>query len=405
VAERAGAVVSEVQREPADGAAGAARDRRPLRVAAIGVSTNSMCGVRDHAKLLADGLVAENVSCSMHWLSRTAPTFAGAWSELRDWTGALASELEREQPDAVLLHYSVFTLSYKGVPVFVPGLLAASRRARAPLVTVLHEYAYPWRTEGLRGTAWALTQRAVLIAVVRASAALVVTIADRAREFARAPWLLRGEVAVVPVFSNLPPASTQATAPIAAEGVIGMFGYAYEKAPSSLVMAALRALRDRGREARLELLGAPGSDSAAGREWLAAAREHGVERALSFSGPLSPQQLSDALAACEVLLFTDPVGPTSRKTTLAASLASGRPLVAIDGPRSWPELLDADAALIAQPNERALSDALARLLADGQLRDAIAGRGRAFAERAMSVRHSAEALALVLDGVIPRGAS
>jgi glycosyltransferase involved in cell wall biosynthesis len=282
----------------------------------------------------------------------------------------------------------------------VPALLAALRRARAPLVTVLHEYAYPWRTEGARGLAWALSQRALLLAIMRVSDALVVTIAHRAREFARAPWLARGEVAVVPVFSNLPAASVAASAGRPLDGAVGMFGYAYEKAPEALVTGALRALLDRGIDARIELLGAPGPDSPAGRQWLASARAHGVERALRFSGVLSEQQLADALTTSEVLLFTDPAGPTSRKTTLAASLISGTPLVAIDGPRSWPELVDAHAALIVEPRDHALADALARLLADEALRRELGGRGQAFAEQTMSVARSAQLHARLLRDVV-----
>jgi colanic acid biosynthesis glycosyl transferase WcaI len=143
---------------------------------------------------------------------------------------------------------------------------------------------------------------------------------------------------------------------------------------------------------RLELLGAPGNDSPSARAWSAGARSRGLELAVSFSGALPAQELSDALAGCEILMHAEPSGPTSRKGTLAGSLAAGRPVVAIDGPLKWQELLDAQAALVVQPSATALADALATLLADEPRAEALGARGRAFAETNMGVTRSAQVL-------------
>ena len=134
--------------------------------------------------------------------------------------------------------------------------------------------------------------------------------------------------------------------------------------------------------------------------WLADARERGIEGALSFSGVLPAQELSNALAACEVLLHAEASGPTSRKGTLAASLASGRPVVALDGPLRWSELIDAEAALVVQPNASALADALAGLLADETAREVLGARGAAFAQRAMSVERTAKTVARLLEDLV-----
>jgi glycosyltransferase involved in cell wall biosynthesis len=222
-----------------------------------------------------------------------------------------------------------------------------------------------------------------------------VTADFRARWLASRGWLPRREVSVAPVFSNLPEPSI-ALASNGRAPVIGLFGFAAEGAPAPLVLDALRLLRERGVEASLQLLGAPGRDSRAGGEWSAAAEQRGLAGAVSFSGMLEAQLLSDRLAASEVLLFADAPGPTSRKTTLAASLASGAPVVALDGPRSWPALAQAEAALLVAPQADALAQALARLLADAELRAELGRRGRAFAEQHMSVAQSARVLATAL---------
>jgi glycosyltransferase involved in cell wall biosynthesis len=365
----------------------------PLRVAVVGVSTSRMCGVRDHAVLLADALAEENVNCSLHWLWPEARSLGHARSEVRSWTRQLKATLERGDYDAILLHYSVFAHAYRGLPIFVRPLLSALGASRIPLVTILHEYAYPWRRGGLRGTAWAVTQRAVLFGVMRASAAVVVTAYFRAEWLASRAWLPRRRTVVAPVFSNLPPA--RAVAPRGQ--LVGLFGYGHDGAAMPLVVDAMRLLYDRGVEARLVLLGAPGRTSPAGEAWSSAAQARGVAGSLSFSGTLAAQELSDALSECEVLLSAEPSGPTSRKTTLAASLASGRPVVALDGQLRWQELIESDAAVVVPATADALADALAALLGDEDLRESVGTRGRVFAKRTMDVQYSAREVSWLLD--------
>jgi glycosyltransferase involved in cell wall biosynthesis len=246
---------------------------------------------------------------------------------------------------------------------------------------------------------WASSQRAVLFDVMRSSSAVVVTAAFRAEWLTSRSWLPQRRVLVAPVFSNLPPPRAGAS-PERGSHVIGLFGYAYEGAAVFLVLDAVRLLQDRGVEVQLSLLGAPGRSSAAAEEWLKAARTRGVADALSFSGTLAAQELSDSLAACDVLLSAEPTGPTSRKTTLAASLASGRAVVALDGPLRWSELIRSQAALVVPPTATALADAIAGLLEDEGRRETLGARGKAFAQRMMGVERSAEAVARLLEDVV-----
>jgi glycosyltransferase involved in cell wall biosynthesis len=375
---------------------------RPLRVAVVGCSTDATCGVRDHATLLAAALAQEHVSCSLHWLSREQRSLKRARAEVAAWAARLARELAAERPDAVLLHYSVFTYSYKGVPVLLRAVLSALRGLGVPLVTVLHEYAYPWGRSGARGAVWALTQRAVLIELMRASAAVLVTADFRAEQLASRRWLPRRPAAVAPVFSNLPRARARAerAGVERREPALGLFGYAAEGVEGELVLDALALLAREGRRLQLRLLGAPGADSPGGHAWLAGASARGLALAPAFSGTLPAQDLADALADCELLLFADSTGPTSRKTTLAASLDAGRALVAIDGPLSWRELVAADAARIVAPNAAALARALAELLDDEAERAELGARGRAFARREMAVGASAAIVADLLERAV-----
>ncbi len=365
-------------------------------IAVVGISTDATCGVRDHATLLTDAIERDGVDCQTCWLTREARSFAGARAEVRGWLERTAAELDAARPDAVLLHYSVFPFSYRGVPVFVPATLRALRRPQRRLVTLLHEYAYPWGRGGARGALWALTQRALLCEVVRASDALAVTGDFRVPWLASRRWLPAREIAVAPVFSNLPAPSAGREASGGEAATIGLFGYASEGTAAALVLDALALLHARGVPARLRLLGSPGSSSAAGGAWQDAAERLGLGAALEFTGTLAAQRLSDELATCDVLLSADPSGPTSRKTTLAASLASGAPVVAIDGPHRWPALSRAGAARVAAPTPDALADALAELLADPEARRALGAHGRAFALREMTPERSARTLLALL---------
>ena len=360
------------------------------------VSSGEVCGVRDHAALLSDGLTTAGFYPVVEW---------GTWSsqptraDVDAWLRRVGAQVDQERPDVILLHYSVFTLAWRGVPVHAVTVTGALRGLGPPVVILLHEFAYPWGRSGWRGIVWAAAQRLALWFVVSRSAALIVTTPDRAEWIASRRWLPRRPVAMAPVFSNLPPAQSPHPATRAGT-LIGLFGYGHESVPLPLLLDALSALRQTMPRMRLLLLGAPGADSATGRLMLSLARRRGVEDALEFTGVLPAQDLSNALADCDVLLFADLDGPSSRKTTLAASLASGRPVVALDGPNTWHDLLRDEAVALVCPTASALAEEIGRLLADHSAADALGARGREFAARHMSVEEAASVVLRVVRDVV-----
>jgi glycosyltransferase involved in cell wall biosynthesis len=360
-------------------------------VAVVGFSVRDTCGVHDNADLLTAQLSREGVRCTTHWLVRRERALGSSRTETDEWVRELTVALERERPRAILLHYSVFSYSHKGVPIFVHPLTGALRRTHIPVYGFLHEFAYPWRLSGLRGFTWALTQRAVLLELLRSCSGLIVTTDWRAEWLRSQRWLPRRPVLVAPVASALP-APDPAVRRDPGGAVIGLFGYSYQGAAVSLILDAVRDVRRAGTQARLVLLGAPGPDSAAARTWLDGARERSMPEALSFSGTLPAQDLADALAACDVLLFADSDGPSSRKSSLSGSLSSGRPVLAIDGPHTWRDLVDADALRVVAPTAGAITGALLSLLGDRGELDALGARGRAFAAGEMGVERAAAAV-------------
>lgn len=362
---------------------------RSAPVAVMGVSLASSCGVRDHATLLARGLGESGVACEMHWLTRSQRSLRGSHEEIGAWAAGVGRGLAAAGPAAVLLHYSVFTVSHKGVPLFLRPVLAAARAAGAPVAGVLHEFAYPWGYGGWRGGVWAVSQRAALVELVRSCDALMVTAEQRAGWLRSRRWLPGRPVLSAPVFSNLPDPAPTARDWRPAQ--LGLFGFSYQGAAVELVLDALAEVRAERAGTRLLLLGAPGPDSPAGREWARAAAARRLADAVDFSGRLPAQELSDTLAGCEALLFPDAAGPSSRKGTLAAALASGSPVLALDGPAAWPELLRSGAIALSQPTAPALARELLRLLGDEAERSRLGAAGREFYEREMSLARSVTA--------------
>jgi glycosyltransferase involved in cell wall biosynthesis len=361
----------------------------PLRAATVGITETPTAGMRDYARLLALALPAQGIECSLHWLDRDSGSLRAERAQIAAWRRRLASDLADERPQAVVLHYSPFAYAHRGVPVFGHSLLTELVRTGVPLVTILHELAYPWARPGARQKAWAVTQRAALADVMRHTSAAVVTMDSRSAWLHESRWVARRPIEVVPVFSNLPELDgTPAVVP----GRIGLFGYGYEGVEMELVLDALNLLR----AVTLRLLGGPGPRSARAEAWRAAAAARGLDGRVEFSGVLPADGLARELASCELLLSAVDTGPTSRKGTVAASLASGRPLLAIDGPQTWAPLVADGALAVAEPTAQEIAGAIERLRSDERLREELGARGQAFARERLSVAAAAGAVARLI---------
>ncbi len=370
------------------------------RLAVVGVSEPGPCGMRDHGRLLADELAREGMPCSRHWLEREQSALRDTLAEGRAWTAELPDAVRAERAEAIVLHYSCFATAYRGIPFLARPLAGALRRAGLPVIAVMHELTYPFGREGLRGTLWAVTQRLALLEMLRAVDAVLVTTEERRRWLRSRRWLPRRPVAFAPVFSNLPRprGNSAASSHAASPAVLGVFGYASDGSAEIVLRALARLSGPSGPV--LRLIGSPGPDSGAGKAWRASAGELGVAERVSFTGVLDPQSLSDALAAADLLLFADPPGPTSRKGTLAGSLASGTAVLALDGPSTWAELRGANALTIVPRQDSALAKEVTLMLGDDGARAELGARGGRFAETAMGVPRTAGAVRELLDGLL-----
>lgn len=325
-------------------------DGQPLAVVHVGISRSRSCGVRDYAARLDEELRELGLPTSMRFVE--GPSQRGLLRGVLDDMRFLARAASTGAGSTVLFHYSPFALGAGGFPVLAPllGLLLKVRSCK--LVLLLHELAYPPGRPSTRERAWAAWQHACLRILLRSARAAVVTTPERARLVAElAPALPRIEQ---PVWSPL--RSVQPPQPV--PGRIGSFGWGAFADAADLALDALSRLREQEASAHLVLIG--GDD--AGRVadvWRAAARERGLTEHVHTTGYLEPHELAEALSRLTVYVHLDRAGPAPRKTTLAAALHAGVPIVALDGPETWAPLAQTEAVHIVAAEATALALALA----------------------------------------------
>jgi glycosyltransferase involved in cell wall biosynthesis len=111
-------------------------------------------------------------------------------------------------------------------------------------------------------------------------------------------------------------------------------------------------------------------------------------RRIRAAGILALSDLSEHLAACDVMLQPYPDGISTRRTTAMAALAHGVPLVTTTGPLTEDFWLNCGAVTIAPAgNAQALADAACRLLADASERQRIGALARCLYDQRFDVRH------------------
>ena len=341
-----------------------------MLIISAGISSAPNCGVIDYARRLSTALEALNFEVETIW----AGPESGA-SPTRWLTDILRETCASKGPAALILHYSVFAYAWRGVPLWVPQLARRLRRLGVPVVLFAHEFIYPWRNnQGWRGAVKAATQRLVLIPLATAANEVIVTTEERMSWLCTRWWLPKRRVAFVPVFANIVPLARTNVVPMSQK--VGLFGFGTEGLPVDVVCKAVSDVRRTFLNAQLTLIGAPGPTSPVADRWRDAAMTWGCP--LTFTGIAEPEDVSREIAACELMLFPDPAGPTSRRTSLATLLCHGQPVVALDGPERWADLCDARAVSLVNPTRSALVTGISRLMSDDTERAMLGERARLF---------------------------
>lgn len=362
-----------------------------MRLLVVGASSSPTCGLRDHAAVMAPALASLGGSTETVWWERD-PRWS--WRQTHRSAVARLSSLQTTLTagghDAVLWHYAVFDYGprtawdLRATPIYAPAFARVLAGSGLPLVVLVHESAYPWSRRDQRRNALAAGHRMALLAVVGSADGLIIASRQRERWLASRRWLPSRPTVRIPVCNSLTATPTSASS-TGSDGArrIGVLGFGTDDARPDVIVGALRALRDRGQNAELVLLGSPGPDGERAGRWLATARALGCEAALSFTGVVPADELGRALDGVEVVAFPQGSGAGANKSTLGAALAFAKPVVAFTGRDTWDEAVQAGAVLACEPTSGALASRLESLLADERYQARQAVVARAFFDREM----------------------
>jgi glycosyltransferase involved in cell wall biosynthesis len=342
-------------------------------------------GVGDYTALLATALAdagdVVHVWYPSHQQSSATPVVGRvAIHHLPDRFGSAArAVLDRafdDMPGTILVQYvpSAFGLRGSNVP-FCRWLLRTGRTG-ADVRVMFHEpffyfaFERPWRN------ALAVTQRLMAMLLIHASSALYFSTENWFRYLA--PYGPVSKAAVLPVPATIeldPPAALVTTwrqrVQHDADLLVGHLGTYGEHVGAGLrkVLPAIWSVLPR---ARVLLIG---QGSRAFTEQIR--NRTRCEFSVEGTGRLSSLDAAAALAACDLLIAPYPDGVTTRRTSVMAALASGRPVVTTDGALTEPIWRETGAVALARAGDAAsFAQQVQRLASDAPLRASLGARGR-----------------------------
>ena len=275
------------------------------------------------------------------------------------------------------------------------------------MVATLHEYGV-WTADGagggLRSAAWSVLERQqradreTLVLTLKADR-LLVTAPEHADVVHARFADRRLEVTHVPIAPNIPVARLDGEdVPSAVRTSLGLppaarlavfFGFLQPVKGLAGLIEAVAAVRRGIPGLRLVIAGGGESHSVHGgaadamrRGLEDAARRHGVEQHVVFTGYLPEDDVSRLLRAADAAVFPFDAGVTAKSGSLLAALAHGVPTIATSPPGELDRPTEVEGVLRVPPrNTAALVDALFLVLSDRALATRLAAAGRACADR------------------------
>lgn len=357
-------------------------------------------GVSDYTHIVAGGLAGAGDRVTVWTTPADGPTPSiegvrverrgGLWS--RGGLASLGRELDGEPaPRRLLVQYTPMSWGYRGVNLGLGPWLVRRRSAGDDIWAMMHEVQYDFRlrdkpTRWLIAAASVWNVRALLAACNRVFYSIPAWEPLLRRHDSQRDRPMRWQ----PVPSNVPVVHDPKTvsrlrreiAP-GGEAIVGHFG-TFGMYAGMLEEVLGRLLPNRSDRVGL-LLGRGG-------ERFAAAQPERGGRLIATSG-LPPERLSLYIQACDVMIQPYVDGLSTRRGTLMAALAHGRPVVSAEGFLSEPIWSETEAVSLAGSNEPgALAEVAERLLSDPGARARVGEAARALYDSRFSVQCTVKAL-------------
>ena len=360
-------------------------------------------GVSDYCEQVARGLAAAGEE--VHVWAPAAPEPPGATdgvhlhrlprgfrlSGLHDLAEGLDS---CPGPRRLLVQYVAGSFGYHAMNL--PFCLWLYGRRRESLWLMFHEYAYPmgWRLKPSHNLLGLVTPAMSAILAARARRIFVSTPAW----IERIPALVRTRRPIdwLPIPSNIPtsigtPVSSPAIDAVTKDPgavVVGHFG-TYGPYIAALLDEVLPPLFAGKPGRKLLLLGRGGPRYAVGL----VARHRGIEGRIAATGALPAPELAAHIRACDLMLQPYDDGATSRRSSLMACLALGKPVVTNLGDSSEPIWRDSGAVSIAaRPDAGLIVAAAEELIASSELRPELGRRAAALYRNTFVIERTLETL-------------
>lgn len=278
--------------------------------------------------------------------------------------------------DVLNVQYQAAVYSMHPAINFLPA--ARRRLGLPPLVTTFHDlnvpYLFPKAGPLRKWVVWELARR---------SDGVIVTNYEDEKQIASGTFQ-NPIVERIPIGSNISPLVPEGYERDAwrmrwgvrsDEELIGYFGFLHPLKGGQVLVQALAQMIERGREAKVIFIGGKTGSSDANTNAAYAtqveslARALGVDKRLTFTGYVTPQEVSAAFYACDAVALPYLEGASLRHGTLMAALAHGRAIVTTRSHTPSPELRDGENVLLLPPGDpTALATGLARALDSPTLR-------------------------------------
>jgi glycosyltransferase involved in cell wall biosynthesis len=328
-------------------------------------------GVADYCEKLREAGLARGISFEPVQIPWAEIGWGRALAQLRK---AAAGWRDRW----VLLQYTTLAWSRRGFPLRAPRVLDILRQCGARPGVVFHDFA-PLPGTGIVGHAREYCHSRVLRRLHARSDMAIFTV-----PLNKISWLpqRREKSVFIPVGANCPEmisAVREDSARVMTVAVYGITGGDRTPIEIADIVSALKQVRKTVGPVRLLLFGRGSRDAEPSlRSELAA-----VDVPIECLGLLRPDQIAQALAGADVLLFVRGT-ISSRRGSAIAGIACGLPIVCFAGPdTAWPVT---ESGLVAVPvgDREALSGALESVLCDEAYRRTLAERSRQAQEKFFS---------------------
>jgi len=306
---------------------------------------------------------------------------------------ALARSIDGSGQSRVLVQYVPHAFGFKAMNL--PFCLWLFGRRHSGTAVMFHEVMFPMRVgQSLKHNVIGLTTSLMAMLVARSAERIFVATplwGTLLRRFVGSHDLITW----LPVPSNIPviddPVAVAATRITYSPGGVPLLGHfgTHTGPVGQNVEALLTLMLECRSNARVLLIGA--NSNRFRDRWVGA--HSALANKVYATGALTPNRLSLALQACEVMIQPYPDGVSTRRTSVMAALAHGRAVVTTNGIATEPLWAQSGAVAMAPVGDcGSMQSVVARMLADENERSRTGNAAQELYAQRFALRHTIAAL-------------